>query len=701
MKKSTLLQFLGFPCCDSYDVTQGESGLKLDFSKSNTTDCCCPDNRGSIKSKGMISIIMLFVLFLFSNISSAQITLDGDPSDWFNTLALPGGIKARIIDPTNPSDDIWQGGGSKDINPISSWGWQTNSSNDKNNIANGGYYLDGNILYFFADRYSNNGDSAIGFWLLQGSVAKLVNGSFSGDHTDGDILMISHFVNGGSVAQIQAFRWDGGANGTLNPTPIPLPTSGLDARVNSTVVNSPLAWGYTPKAGAANTYPENSFFEGFIDLTSINFNLSVCLGTFIIETRQSQSLNSTLEDFAGGRFGSVPLDKTLIGGSYCSSSPNTGTITMASSETGVSYQLVLDSDSSNVQAAQLGTGGTLTWSGLPAGSYHVLATNTTSLCTAVIGLPTIVTVVNSPTCSITGIDSVCPSTTSIGYSGPAGAGLTYAWSIVGNGTISGVANQQNVTVNAGSVCGQTFTLTLILSNAANCSSTCTKIVTVNDTTPPQITFCPPGAALGCNPAGVPAAGVATATDNCSTPSITSALGAVSSDGCGRSQTRTYTATDACGNSSTCTQLFTWTADTTAPEFTFCPPGAALGCNPAGGVPAAGVAIATDACGTPSITSALGAVSSDGCGRSQTRTYTATDACGNSSTCTQLFTWTVDTTAPEFTFCPPGAALGCNPAGVPAAGVAIATDACGTPSITSALGAVSSNGCSRSQTRTYT
>ncbi|MEO7173818.1 T9SS type A sorting domain-containing protein, partial [Flavobacterium sp.] len=52
---------------------------------------------------------------------------------------------------------------------------------------------------------------------------------------------------------------------------------------------------------------------------------------------------------------------------------------------------------------------------------------------------------------------------------------------------------------------------------------------------------------------------------------------------------------------------------------------------------------TDACGTPSITSALGAVSSNGCSRSQTRTYTATDACGNSSTCTQLFTWTQVTT----------------------------------------------------------
>jgi hypothetical protein len=46
----------------------------------------------------------------------------------------------------------------------------------------------------------------------------------------------------------------------------------------------------------------------------------------------------------------------------------------------------------------------------------------------------------------------------------------------------------------------------------------------------------------------------------------------------------------------------------------------------------------------------------------------------------------------FTFCPPGSDLGCNPAGVPAPGVATATDACSTPLITSSLGAIISNGC---------
>jgi hypothetical protein len=163
---------------------------------------------------------------------------------------------------------------------------------------------------------------------------------------------------------------------------------------------------------------------------------------------------------------------------------------------------------------------------------------------------------------------------------------------------------------------------------------------------------------------------------------------------------TYTVTDECGTS-TCLSVFTSVADATLPVFTFCPSGADLGCNPQEGIPAPEVATATDNNGTPSIISALGEESVEGCLHSQTRTYTATDACGNSATCTQVFTWTVDTTPPAFTFCPSGAYLGCNPTGVPAPDVATATDACGTPSITSALGEESAVGCLYSQTRTYT
>ena len=37
--------------------------------------------------------------------------------------------------------------------------------------------------------------------------------TFTGDHTDGDLLVVSAFTNGGVVSNIDTYRWDGGANG--------------------------------------------------------------------------------------------------------------------------------------------------------------------------------------------------------------------------------------------------------------------------------------------------------------------------------------------------------------------------------------------------------------------------------------------------------------------------------------------------------
>jgi len=67
---------------------------------------------------------------------------------------------------------------------------------------------------------------------------------------------------------------------------------------------------------------------------------------------------------------------SLSGSNFCASAPGTGTITLGSSYPGVSYQLKLTSDNSNVQTAQIGTGSALTWTGLAAGTYYVFGTGT-------------------------------------------------------------------------------------------------------------------------------------------------------------------------------------------------------------------------------------------------------------------------------------------------------------------------------------
>ena len=96
---------------------------------------------------------------------------------------------------------------------------------------------------------------------------------------------------------------------------------------------------------------------------------------------------------------------------------------------------------------------------------------------------------------------------------------------------------------------------------------------------------------------------------------------------------------------------------------------------------------SDACGTPTVSAPSdGAVTSNGCARSQTRTWTAVDACGNTATASRTVTWTLDNTAPAFTGNYNDVTLTCNIAEwVGSLGTATATDACGTPTITSSDG----------------
>ena len=74
-------------------------------------------------------------------------------------------------------------------------------------------------------------------------------------------------------------------------------------------------------------------------------------------------------------------------------------------------------------------------------------------------------------------------------------------------------------------------------------------------------------------------------------------------GCNRSQTRTLTAIDACGNTSTASRTVTWIAVPNPPAIiTTGGTSTTLGCNPsAGDINAAlGTATATDACSTPTV-----------------------------------------------------------------------------------------------------
>lgn len=111
----------------------------------------------------------------------------------------------------------------------------------------------------------------------------------------------------------------------------------------------------------------------------------------------------------------------------------------------------------------------------------------------------------------------------------------------------------------------TLTRTWITTDVCGNSSSQTQIITVQDTTAPVIE-CPADVTLEC-PAdtSIAANGSATGSDTCGSVTITSSD--ISVEGCGNTDviTRTWTATDECGNSTSCDQTIT-VQDTTAPSL---------------------------------------------------------------------------------------------------------------------------------------
>ncbi|WP_299391478.1 gliding motility-associated C-terminal domain-containing protein [uncultured Gelidibacter sp.] len=214
---------------------------------------------------------------------------------------------------------------------------------------------------------------------------------------------------------------------------------------------------------------------------------------------------------------------------------------------------------------------------------------------------------------------------------------------------------------------RTWTATDAYGNASTASQT----INVQDTTAPVFAALPAESTIEC---GVtPNFAQASATDACGSE-VTLTFEDVTTDGeCAGSYaiTRTWTATDACGNASTASQTIN-VQDTTAPVFAALPAESTIEC---GVTPNFAQATATDACGAD-VTLTFEDVTTDGeCAGaySITRTWTATDACGNASTASQTIN-VQDMTAPVIAALPAESTIECGV--TPNFAQATATDACG-------------------------
>ena len=328
--------------------------------------------RARVRLAGMLGVLALMLLSVsgvFATHALDLFELDGDAVDNTrpagSTQSLAGDDWSNVWDGTSSADatafttDLWNdggdniftGGSTKDDLDTTGWLCKRGGAVDKNDIehAFAAAYtksIDGEdhlILYFGADKFSTSGDAQIGFWFFKNEVGCTPSGpgtgtqSFTAGHTVGDILLLSDFTNGGNVSQIRAFEWvgsGGDTNGTLNflatasDCDAPIPTNDpLCANVNP-VGNEPTGgWTYHQKANlvgsppqaADGNYPKGAFYEGGVDLTHFFGTDVQCFSTFLAETRQSQSVDSVLEDFAFGNLSTCKPDLSL------EKTPDTGT----------------------------------------------------------------------------------------------------------------------------------------------------------------------------------------------------------------------------------------------------------------------------------------------------------------------------------------------------------------------------------------
>lgn len=257
-------------------------------------------------------------------------TLNAIPDQCLGIPDTTGATAVAWANDGSPNATIFSGGGSKDPEDISAWAWKDGAGGlpDKDNLvhafaarynvastgASGGCPVTiapCDVLYFGSDRFDNSGDAQQGFWFLQDEITlggpKSGGGfGFTGTHTDGDLLILSNFSNGGEVSTINIYKWMSGGlvfvTGGENQKCGNVAGDEFCGIVNET--DGTLApWVFTDKSGNSD-YLQGEFFEAGVNLSDPEIGLGgVCFASLVTETRSSTSTTATLKDFVLGGFG--------------------------------------------------------------------------------------------------------------------------------------------------------------------------------------------------------------------------------------------------------------------------------------------------------------------------------------------------------------------------------------------------------------
>ena len=307
---------------------------------------------------GIAAVLVGVPLAASANPDVSGFELDGNAAssgaqDW-NGIGGYLDFTGFIDDGAGDSDIGYGSGSNKDSNDVSTWSWgQGDVTPNKDDIvsAYASVFAEQNnlILYFGQTRLlDKNGDANVGFWFLQNEVGLNSNGSFSGTHANGDILVQSEFTNGGSVSGVHIFKWqNGGLQLVSNQAQCSggkLGTADACAIVNTGTIST--SW--------AGDVTSPYFFEGGLNLSALFPQSVPCFSSFLTNTRTSQSETAELKDFAFGDIdtcGSITVKKVT--------SPSGG------------GPFSFTTTGSGLSNFQLSGGGEKTFAKLQAGSYAV------------------------------------------------------------------------------------------------------------------------------------------------------------------------------------------------------------------------------------------------------------------------------------------------------------------------------------------
>lgn len=300
--------------------------------------------------RGILTLILFIALLPVSNAQiapfvqpSGGLIIDGEltanvslpnTGDWvpgtggtggsvFTAAGVPLLPYAYLLnDPYNVnSDDVFQSSALNDDPNV--WKWTSSSAPSKNEINRGmvlvGQDAGGDFwIAMGADRLSTNGTSYIDFELLQNTLVKNSDGSFSsagphGGRTVNDLLITVNYNNGGGRSQIIFNRWASDGSGGYKFFPVTIDTALAYAVTNTSNVNVPFG------AFGSTTYSVFQFVEAAVDLTNLiqittnNPCASLNIKTIFVKTKASTATNAELKDLIEPlqvtfNFGSVTID---------------------------------------------------------------------------------------------------------------------------------------------------------------------------------------------------------------------------------------------------------------------------------------------------------------------------------------------------------------------------------------------------------